>query len=37
MIDFNSRPQTAIMFQHMAGTNFISVDLRHVAKPWQKG
>ncbi len=30
MVDFDRGPQTAIMLQHVAGANFVTVDLGHV-------
>ena len=34
MVDLHGGPKPAIMFQHVAGTNFVAVDLGHPKAPW---
>jgi hypothetical protein len=36
MIDLHRGPEMAVMLQHVAGANLVSVDLGHWVKPWQK-
>lgn len=36
MVDLHSRPQAAVMFKHVSGADFVSVNFRHEGKPRQK-
>ncbi|MEQ6248577.1 hypothetical protein ABMC89_06790 [Sulfitobacter sp. HNIBRBA3233] len=36
MVDLNSRPKTAIMFQYVSRADLVSVDFWHLMKLWQK-